>query len=118
MQAAGLQPIPRSCERLSAPNAALNFGSVRIHPVALPGARVGVAVVCSNEVAACRRRVTLRAPAGLLGRSRLVRVRHGVSRVRVRLRPPLPAAGVVTVAIVGTDGGRRAPYRFSYRLRR
>lgn len=41
-----------------------------------------------------------------------------MTRVRVRLRRPLPAAGVVMVAIEGTDGGRRDPYRFAYRLRR
>lgn len=118
MQAAGLQPIGRTCERLSSPDAALDFRSVRIQPTALPGGRTGVNVVCSNEVAACRRRVTLRAASGLLGRSRLVRVRRGVTEVRVRLRRPLPAAGVVMVAIEGRDGGRRDPYRFAYRLRR
>lgn len=77
VDAAGLQPIPRTCERLTSPDAALNWDSVRVQLAALPGGRIGVEVVCSLEVASCRRRVTLRAASGLLGRSRLARVPPG-----------------------------------------
>ena len=111
------EPITPDCEQLEGPNANLAFETIRAHPVERDGGRrVEVQAVCNPEYSRCRLRATLVAAGRVLGRSSLRRVRPTIVRLRMRLRRPLPTAGVVTVRVNGSWGGSR--YAFTYRVRR
>jgi Ca2+-binding RTX toxin-like protein len=106
------EPIPRDCELLTmAASADLDGGPLRVQPLRFSGRRLRIRVACSFEYSACHRRVTVLAGGVRLGRSRTVRVRHGVSTITVPLSRPLPSRGVI---VVRTSGPR---YDFRYRLR-
>ncbi|HWM08132.1 MAG TPA: calcium-binding protein, partial [Solirubrobacteraceae bacterium] len=101
------------CERLTDVYRDLYGMVIRVQPLRVRGRRVRIPVVCTLEVSACRRRVTLYARGERLARSRFVRVRSGVASVTVRLRRPLPAGGVIDVRTRG-----KGDYALRYRLRR
>jgi RTX calcium-binding nonapeptide repeat (4 copies) len=106
------EPLGRDCEWLTDDLLYLDGNGIRVQPLRARRGRVRIPVVCGLEFAACRRRATLYDARGLLGRSRYVPVRPGVSRVTVRLRRPLPPEGLIDVRV-------RAPrdYGVRYRLR-
>lgn len=117
----GLDPLPSSCERISASSRiALGGETIAVRPRRVGPRWLAFTVICDIQILDCRRRVILRARGVELGRSPTRVLKRSRAEVVVRLRRPLPARGVVSVHTEGADrdDGTLYPYRFAYRLSR